>query len=247
MPLASAGIIHAGTPTYQLLQRKIHVNGNLADWAGIKPNVVADAHHLWFGQGMVRKNWKGTADLSYQWRGAYFGNKLYFLFEVNDDKVIEGGQAFSYLCDCIEIYLDYGNCGGPRVKIMDGRKDWLAKCDPRELMGYEMHFLPTNPPRVYLDHRDKYAEDKPQTGEYRKRWKGEVVTKRTATGYIMEMGFSPPHLTLTPGMTVGIETGVCDNDGRGRKSIMIWTGTKKDFWLTMDDYGKVTLERPGAR
>jgi hypothetical protein len=167
---------------------------------------------------------------------------LYFLFDVNDDEVVEARQEASYLCDCVEIYLDYGNRGGKRVKIMDGRDDWFAKCDRRELMGYELHFLPTDPPRVYLDHTHRYAIDKPQTDEFRGRWAGQAVAAKTATGYLIELGFSVPEVVLQPGKVLGIETGVCDDDGRGRESIMMWTGTKGEFWVTMDEYGKAKLE-----
>jgi len=231
-------------PRYDVAQRKIVVDGKVGDWQGIAPNVVSGEDHLWFGQGMTREKWHGDDDLSYRWRAAWADQKLFFLFEVRDDQVVEVGQASSYLCDCVEIYLDYGNRGGKRVKMMDGRDDWFAQCDRRELMGYELHFLPTNLSRVYLDHTHRYAIDKPQTEEFERRWKGEVVTRSTSTGYCLELGFSPPGVTLKPGTVLGIETGVCDDDGKGRKAIMMWTRTKGDFWITMDDYGKVTLQAP---
>jgi hypothetical protein len=225
----------------ELHRRSIKVDGAITDWNGIRVNVVEGADHLWFGQGMTRQQWHDNRDLSYRWRGAWNDNKLYFLFEVNDDKAVEGGQPFSYLCDCVELYLDYANRGGRRVIVADGRDDWFAKCDPRELMGYEMHFLPTAPPRVYLDHAHQYALANPQTNEFRRKWDGQTAVKRTANGYLIEMGFSVPGVKLKPNVVMGIETGVCDDDGAGRKAIMMWTGTKGDFWVTMDQYGKVTL------
>lgn len=234
-------------PTYGMQERPITVDGDLSDWQGIAPDRVEGADHLWFGQGMTPEKWSGNQDLSYSWRGAYSGDRLFFLVEVTDDHVVEAGQRFSYLCDCIEIYLDYKNRGGKRVCVMDGRSNWFAKCYERELMGYELHFLPTQPVRVYLDHRHKYALDRPQTDEFRCRWQGEAVCKRTTTGYSMEIGFSIPNLPhLKPGTTLGVEIGVCDNDGNGRESIMMWTGTKSDFWLRMDEYGKVTLMQKGS-
>jgi len=229
-------------PRYDLACRPIVVDGNADDWKGVKENVVTGPDRLWFGQGMTREKWRDNDDLSYRWRGAWSGGKLYFLFEVNDDTVVEAGEEASYLCDCVEVYLDYGNRGGKRVKVMDGRGDWFARCDQRELMGYELHFLPTNPPRVYLDHTHRYAIDKPQTDEFRRQWAGEAVVKKTSTGYLIELGFSVPGVKLEPGKVLGIETGVCDDDGGGRKAIMMWTGTKGEFWITMDQYGKVTLE-----
>ena len=228
-------------PRYDVARRQIIVDGRTNDWRGVSENVVAGEGHLWFGQGMTREKWHDNDDLSYRWRAAWSDGKLYFLFEVDDDEVVEARQEASYLCDCVEIYLDYGNRGGKRVKIMDGRDDWFAKCDRRELMGYELHFLPTVPPSVYLDHTHQYATDKPQTNEFTDRWKGEAVTAKAPTGYLVELGFSVPDIVLESGKVLGVETGVCDDDGQGRESIMMWTGTKGEFWVTMDEYGKLTL------
>ncbi len=60
---------------------------------------------------MTREKWRGNEDLSYRWRAAWSGDKLYFLFEVTDDRVIPAGQTSSYLCDCIsQSYRDYVPC-----------------------------------------------------------------------------------------------------------------------------------------
>jgi len=228
-------------PQYDFAERAIRVDGDPADWKGVAANVVRGKEHLWFGQGMTPEKWHGDQDLSYSWRGAWSGNKLYFLVEVTDDKLVEPSQEASYLCDCVEICLDFANRGGQRVKVLDGRDDWFARCDPKELMGYEMHFLPTSPPRVYLDHADQYALAKPQTERFRRDWAGETAMKKTPGGYVMEIGFTVPGFRLQAGSILGVEVGVCDDDGAGRKSIMMWTGTKGDFWMTMDEYGKVRL------
>ena len=105
------------------------MDGDLQDWDGITPQVVRGKEHLWFGQGMTPEMWTGDADLSYQWRGAWHGDHLYFAIEVSDDRLVEPSQASSFLCDCVEIYLDYNHQGGRRVKVLDGREDWFAKCD----------------------------------------------------------------------------------------------------------------------
>ncbi|MDO8539987.1 MAG: sugar-binding protein [Opitutaceae bacterium] len=228
----------------RFVRRQIAVDGDSRDWESITPNVVRGADKLWFGQGMTREKWTGDADLSYQWRGAWFGDRLFFLFEVNDDRVIPPSQPSSFLCDCVEIYLDYDHQRGRRVKIMDGRSDWFERCDPRELMGYELHFLPVDPPRVYLDHSDKYAVEKPQTQRFNRDWAGSSAFRKTQTGYILEVGFRVPGVALRAGKRLGVEIGVCDDDGSGRESIMMWTGTKGEFWLTMDNYGTGTLTGP---
>ena len=186
--------VAAQPAAYQVVRCKITVDGDPSDWKTIPPVLVRGEEHLWFGQGMTRKQWRGNDDLSYSWRAAWWGDKLYFLVEVTDDKVLGPERPSSFLCDGLEIYLDYGNRGGRRVKVLDGRADWFAKFDPKELMGYEMHFLPSSPPRVYLDHRAKYATDSPHNAEFARRWQGEIAAKRTKTGYLLEIGFSVPEL-----------------------------------------------------
>lgn len=242
--MALTGFECAAAPRCVFVQRTIAVDGDMKDWDGIKPNVVQGREHLWFGQGMTPAQWSGDADLSYQWRGAWSGDQLYFAIEVTDDRVVKPDQASSFLCDCVEIYLDCNNQGGRRVKVLDGREDWLANYDPHELMGYELHFLATDPPRVYLDHADKYALDKPQTERFKREWAGNAAFRKTAKGYLIEVGFRVPGVSLSAGKTVGVEIGVCDDDGKCRESIMMWTGTKGDFWITMDDYDKATLIAP---
>lgn len=229
-------------PTYVLHERAITVDGDPAEWLDMPLNAVGGQEHLWFGQGMTPEKWAGNEDLSYSWRGACSGDKLFFLIEVTDDRMVEAGRPSSFLCDCVEIYVDYKNRGGQRVCVMDGRANWFDTCDDRELMGYELHFLPTQPPRVYLDHRHKYRVDKPQNETFERRWHGKAVCKRTTTGYILEAGFSiPKRRHLKHGAAIGLEIGVCDDDGNGRESIMMLTGTKADFWLRMDEYAQVTL------
>lgn len=231
----------ADRPRLELPERKIVVDADPADWKGVPATVVQGERHLWFGQGMTREKWHGNRDLSFSWRAAWHGNKLYFLFEVNDNKVLEPSRPSSFLNDSVEIFLDWGDRGGQRVKVMDGRPDWFSKYDPREMMGCELHFQPTTTPRVYLDHRNKYATDKPHSVEFAKKWAGEAAVKKTATGYTMEIGFALPGVALKPGKVMGLEVGVNDDDGQGRKSIMIWPATKSDFWLVMDEYGKIVL------
>ncbi len=226
----------------QFPKRQIIVNGNTQDWKGIPAIAVHGENYLWFGQGMTREKWLGDDDLSYQWRGAWSGHHLYFLIEVTDDHVMDPIQQFSYLCDCVEIYLDYDNRKGRRVKILDERQDWFERYDPAEMMGYELHFLPADPPPTFLHHRDKYAVDKPQHVQFKEVWHGEAAFARTAEGYRIEVGLTVPGVDLCPGKVLGVEIGVCDDDGKSRESIMMWTGTKSDFWTNMGEYGEVTLQ-----
>ena len=62
----------------------------------------------------------------------------------------------------------------------------------------------------------------------------------------MEIGFSIPGVTLQSGTVLGLDTGVCDDDGDGRKSLQIGTGKQVDFWITMDHYGKLRLVEQGG-
>lgn len=218
-------------PAYEITKRTITVDANRSDWEGIPVNRVAGPEHLWFGQGITPEQWMGDADHSYQWRAAWAGNKLYFLFEVTDDIVVDPAQQpNSYLNDCIEILLDPHNQGGPLwVENADGSKTFN---------GYEMHFLPSEGQPVFID---DYVMNKPQTERFNKTWAGETATRKTETGYVMEIGFSIPDVELKSGMVMGLDTDTCDDDGQSRKSLQIWASGQVEFWLTMDHYGKVTL------
>ena len=231
------------SPPCEIPNREIAVDANLDDWKGIKPHVMCDKTHLRFSQRarLDPKFWDGVDDLCFQWRAAWSGNRFFFAFEVTDDIVAKPTSGVSFECDCVEIYLDYNNQGGRRVKILDGRDDWFDKCDPREMMGYELHFLATEPTQVYLDHTDKYAVDKPHTERFKKDWAGEAKYRKTENGYILEMSFQIPDVPLHAGKIVGLEVAVCDDDGNTRDNIMTWTGTATSFWLVMDDYSKSTL------
>ena len=228
-------------PRYEFVERAIRVDGDAADWSGVAANTISGKEHLWIGEGMTARSWSGARDLSYRWRGAWSGNRLYFLFEVTDDKVVEPNRSASYLCDGIELLLDPANRGGRRVVVQDGRTDPFAKCDPKELMGHEIHVLPTAVPRVYLDHADQYAFDKPQTDRFRRQWSGQAAARKTEHGYLIELGLGVPGAGLKPGSRLGVEIGVCDDDGNGRENIMMWTATQGEFWMNMDNYGEVTL------
>ena len=49
-------------------------------------------------------------------------------------------------------------------------------------------------------------------------------------------------LIISTGVIVGMDVDVRDDDGEGRKSLMIWSGVNNEFWLTMDKYPKVIFK-----
>lgn len=222
-------------PAYDVVERPIAVDADVSDWQGVAAVSVKGAEHLWFGQGMTPDKWKGNADHSYQWRAAWSGNRLYFLFEVSDDRVVDPAQQpNSFLNDCIEIMIDPQNRGGARFEEADGKKT---------LHGYEMHFLPSTGQPVFVDDAlsPMYPMSSPQNGLFREKWDGQTAVRKTQTGYIMEIAFSIPGVQLKPGLVLGLDTDTCDDDGQGRKSLQIWASGQVEFWLNMDRYGKVRL------
>lgn len=215
---------------------QINVDGKADDWDQIKGEKVNTEDKLWIGQNLVRENWNGPDDLSFTWKACHNGNKLYFLFEVTDDILVEpANQPNSFLNDCIEILLDPKNTGGPR---------FIEKDSTKTLNGYELHFLPASPNFVFLNDSiaPMYPINMSQNQLFLEKWKGEIACTKTAKGYILELGFELPNVTVTTGMQMGIDVDVCDDDGLGRKSLMIWSGTQKEFWLTMDDYPDAIFE-----
>ena len=226
---------------YDILEKKIIVDGDASDWFGVNKIVVEGADHLWLGQDMILEKWHGNEDLSYSWRSTWFGNKLYFLFEIDDNNFQKPKQEYSWLNDCVEIQLDPRNLGGSRIEGVDKNTSLNDRFGKKQ-RGYELHFLPSFPPRVYLkDTVSIYYSNEPQNDMFTEKWSGEIKVRKTDFGYMMEFGFSVPDLKLKPGFIMGIETAVGDDDGDGRKSLMIWTGKQVDFWINMDNYGKVKL------
>ena len=107
-----------------------------------------------------------------------------------------------------------------------------------------MHFLPCDPPRIFLDDTvSTYRTENPQNEMFYNEWDGEIKVIRASRGYIMEIGLSVPDKRLEPGMVMGVDVAVCDDDGSGRKSLMLWKSGQVDFWITMDHFGKIMLTR----
>jgi hypothetical protein len=219
---------------YGVSERAIKVDADTSDWDGVPAEVVNRKSHLWIGQGMTSQNWLGTQDLSFQWRAARNGNKLYFLYEVTDDRISPFDRENTWLNDCLELCIDPGHKGGLRKETVGGKV---------VLHGYETHFSPSQPPHAYLyDTSSVFFTASPQDSIFENEWNGEMAVKYMSGGYIMELSFSIPGLTLTKGTVIGFETGISDDDGNSRKNLMIWTGIQTDFWITMDKYGQLVIQ-----
>jgi hypothetical protein len=218
---------------YVIHQQAVIVDGIADEWENIQGNTVDKAEQLWIGQGMLAEYWKGKEDLSFHWKACREDNKIYFLFDVNDDVLVEPpGQPNSWLNDCVEIVLDPRNQRGPR---------FIEDEQGKELFGYEMHFMPSSPNHVFVNDAlsPLYPVEMAQDSLFKTRWDGEIATSKSQGSYIMEIGFEVPGLSIYPGLEIGIDVVVCDDDGEGRKSLLIWSGVKNEYWLTMDDYPRV--------
>lgn len=222
--------------------QEINVDGDISDWKNIPAIIVDEKEHLWYGEGLPKGVWKGEDDLSYSWKQAWSNGKLYFLFEVKDDTLSNFDQEYAWLNDCIEIYLDPHNLGGERITGI-GTEETLENRIGKEMRGYEMQFLPSRPPKVFVDDsKGIYFTEADQNTIFEEEWDGEVFTKKTEVGYLMEIAFTVPGVDFKSGQEMGMDVGICDDDGNGRKSLMLWSGYKGEFWLTMDNFMKMTLE-----
>jgi hypothetical protein len=110
--------------------------------------------------------------------------------------------------------------------------------------GYELHFRPAEPNHVFLN--DSLTPMCPvemaQDLLFGFEWNGEIASTKKSGCYAIETGFEIPVFTITSGKVTGLYVDVCDDDGKGRKSLMIWSGTDKEFLLTMDEYQKVLFK-----
>ncbi len=226
---------------YNALQRQIKVDGDISDWQGIAKNIVQGADHLWTNEDLTREKWRGNDDHSFSWRGAWYKDKFYFLIEVTDDNLQPCTREFSWINECVEIQFDPRNLEGERIAGVVAATP-IPERIGKKINGYEMHFLPCSEPRVYLDDtKAVYRLENAQTQMFTDQWAGEIETRRTDKGYLLEIGFTVPDLKLKPGMTVGLDVAVGDDDGNARKSLMLWTARQVPFWITMDYFGKMKL------
>ncbi len=223
-------------------KQKIIVDGATDDWDGITAYEINSKDHLWLGEGLPEGAWKGPADFSFSFKKAWYDGRMYFLIEVTDDVLSDFDQEYAWLNDCIEIHLDPMALGGDRIEGI-GLEHSLEDRFGRKLRGYEMQFLPSDPPKAFVDDtKGVYYTNKDQTDYFKDAWNGEMVAKKTDTGYLMEIGFTVPGVDFQSGHQVGLDVAVCDDDGDGRKSLLIWSGYKGAFWLTMDNFIKMMLE-----
>ena len=220
----------------------ITVDGNTGDWNSAPLFQMDSKDHLWIGEGLPEGRWTGKKDLSVSVRIAWSGQKLYFLFEVTDDTLSRFDREFTWENDCIEIHLDPENREGERIRgITEG--DPLEARIGRENYGYEMHFLPAQPPKVFVDDtRGVFYTDSTQNRYFQRAWNGEVSARDTEDGYLVEIGFDPPGSDLSRDKIIGMDIGICDDDGMGRKSLMVWSRFNGPFWITMDHFKKLRLQ-----
>lgn len=191
---------------------------------------------------MPQGNWKGSEDLSFSWKIAHNNGKLYFLLVVSDDTLSRFNQPFAWLNDCVEIHLDHQHLKGNRIENIDSKSSLEDRFGKR-LFGHEMQFLPSTPPAVfYDDSKQVYITHNPQTDAFKKEWQGEVVAKRISGGYVIEIGFAIPNFYVQSGQQMGVDIAVCDDDGKGRKSLMVASGFQGSFWLTMNNFIQLSLK-----
>lgn len=226
----------SGSYAYAIVNRDITVDGNASDWQSIDSVTVRGKNHLWIGKGLPKGVWQGPQDLSFSFKAAHHNGKLFFLFEVKDDTLSKFNQKFSWLNDCVELYLDHQNLGGGRIIGIDPGDSYTKRIGKR-LRGHEMHFLPTHPPKVFFDDtREIYYTDSPQTALFKKRWHGRIATRRTQNGYLIELGFAIPNFYVQTGQEMGLDIAVGDDDGEGRQSLLQWDTYQGPFWLNMDHW-----------
>jgi Carbohydrate family 9 binding domain-like len=227
---------------YFIENHDILVDGKIDDWKSIDSILVNREENIWIGEGLSKTNWEGDDDLSFSWKACHKEGKIYFLIQVKDDTLSNFNQKYAWENDCVEIHLDHQNIKGDRI-IGIGSENSLEDRFGKRLKGHEMQFLPSTPPKVFFDDsKNIYYTDSDQTNSFQKDWHGETVTSITNDGYLLEIGFAIPNYYVQSGCKIGLDIAVCDDDGKGRKSLMVSSGFKGPFWLTMDNFHTAELK-----
>lgn len=178
-------------------KRKIRLNGDLRDWAGIPGEKVATIEHETHCLAKDQKQgWQGPADLSFITRRAWDKNGLYLRMDVTDDKLTpppENRQNVTYAWqyDCVEIFL---GATGPRI-------DDLSKTTAQLL--------------VVPSATEKIAECKTIILDRGLKVDARFVGKKTAEGYMIEGWIRPKSgckINFKPGRVISLEVVIDDTD-----------------------------------
>ncbi len=222
--------------------QSIKVDGKIDDWEDVPSIFIQDKDQLWTDSLLKASNWTGKKDLSCSWKVAWHDQKLFFLFQVTDDVISDFNQEFTWMNDCIELHVDPENLEGGRIEGID-ETDPLEERLGKKSYGYEMHFLPDQPPAVYVDDtKNVFYTDSIQNKDFEDTWDGEAITQYMEDGYVMEIGFLLPTTRLESGKVIGLDVVLCDDDGDSRETLMIWSGFQGPFWIIMDHFNKIVLE-----
>src|SRR5690606_20374942 len=133
-----------------ILHQAMTVVGNKADWLSVAAIHDAGDKHLWVGAGLPAGQWRGHDDLIFSLRSGHADGKLFFLIEVQDDTLSDFNRQYAWLNDGIEIYIDAQHGGGSRITGIGAANDYQDRIG-KEMRGYEMQFLPSDPVKVFVD------------------------------------------------------------------------------------------------
>lgn len=212
--------------TIKRLAAPVKVDGDISEWGETEkfPILIDKPSQVVVGTPYTkpyipRIDWKGPKDLSLRASLACDDNNLYIAIRVYDDilmnPISRTQPAMSYEGDCVEIFLD-------------GRK-----ADKQGLAGYteevyQLSFVPAMkdfPAPIWFVGQPKLG-----------RLPGMVVSSMSLQdGYSLEIKIpfsSLPSIVAKPGTIIGFDIAVDDQDTTepppGRKSQMVWAGTKNN-------------------
>lgn len=245
----------------------VKIDGDLTEWEGVKGFTMDQRKYFFIGQGMSSAKWKGTDDLSGNFKVVWDEQYIYVAVEVIDDKVTEphgslteGTESGSWDDDGVEIMFDNDGCGATRYFVGD-------------TLHHEFHFVYSNKsPFVFdnfwipepgaaqpmfklpngelepLAYPDEVMQKNDVTEIFdQPPYKGEYKFKRTAKGYNLEIKMLLPGAKMAAinegGHKIGFDIAFNDNDeGRGSlKQQLHWSGMNGLFWRNCQYFGTLIL------
>ncbi len=191
----------------------IKVDGELGDFAAVKPLRIADASRIYTGL----EHWSGAEDGSFELRVATDGKRLFVAVDVTDDQIYLDSPRHVWLNDAVEFYWD---ARSPEKR--DGRHG--------DGTGQVILVVPA-----------EGAEPRPQWNMGTRTTPEGLLAacKRRKGGYVYEFSFPLSELgartPLAAGQEFRLELRLDDGDLRGDQSTstrMTTSGVGHNYWYT---------------
>ena len=223
----------------------IVLDGNLADWHGIKFIKVTPDNGVFDEESYGQGGWcdaDDADDLSFRFAVCHDADALYVAVEVTDDLLVtddtQSGQrtAKAWMDDAVEVFLDGNHNRAADARTSDGSE---------YRFGGEFAL-------VFNGATTSQCSGFAQTFADAAYWQGatnyQTFTKSGNGKYVYEFRFAWRVMggEIRPGDTIGLTIGVMDDDDGGeRNHALFWKAISPCCWRDESGWGTVFIQPTG--